>query len=160
MIAPSKLYQRLGQCTKKRWYRCWYLHSKPPTNFGRRNSEVFQNPNQQISTDTFQPCFPTLSESFVETTVRMEPFWSFPSTSPVLFVALAAAVSVLIFVVPRPHPTRRRSRRGSPGCRWKHRGDASASSPSSDQGLGWLGHFLKKNRGKPRKTISPSPKFP
>jgi len=48
MIAPSKLYQRLGQCTKKRWYRCWYLHSKPPTNFGRRNSEVFPNPNQQI----------------------------------------------------------------------------------------------------------------
>lgn len=34
---------------------------------------------------------------------RTEPFWSFPSTSPVLFVALAAAVSVLIFVAMRAH---------------------------------------------------------
>lgn len=34
---------------------------------------------------------------------RTEPFWSFPPTSPVLFVALAAAVSVLIFVAMRAH---------------------------------------------------------
>ena len=191
MIVPSKLYQRLGQCTKKRWYRCWYLHGKPPTNFGRRNSEVFPNPNQQI---LFSCVFQLsvnhlgLSENRVYSQwnsnligimisktigfrgtrhfqthpfVRTEPFWSFPSTSPVLSVILAAAASVLIFVAPRPHPKRRlrrRLRRRAVG----NRGDASASRPSSDQGLGSLvGAFFlifpEVNHGKQSPL---SPEFP
>ena len=85
--------------------------------------------------------FPPLLPSYSSPWPRLCPFWS----------------SSRLGGIRRGRRSRRRWRRP---CRWTHRGDASASSPSSDQGLGWLGHFLKKNRGKPRKTISPSPKFP
>ena len=48
-------------------------------------------------------CSAVFSNSNSQCPFRTQPFWSFPSTSPVI-LALAAAASVLIFVVPRPRP--------------------------------------------------------